>query len=152
MEQVVGQLDLPPYMLGISWSTTERMSKDQNDMIVSNINWERNKLDSVLRQIHDYFLIWEGFKGAKYDILWDEVNLLDETSQAQARLWNAQAAEKIILNVATMIQYGWLDDKKGEDYLRAEGINIKNMPKNWHATTKGIQYVQQVARQLLSGV
>ena len=36
-EQIVSRLGIPPFMLGLSWSSTERMSSEQSDMLTSEI-------------------------------------------------------------------------------------------------------------------
>lgn len=37
LEQIVAKLSIPPFMLGLSWSTTERMSKQQADGLTSEL-------------------------------------------------------------------------------------------------------------------
>ena len=148
LEQIIANLDLPPFMLGISWSSTERISKDQNDMIVTNVNHERDRISHVLDQIIGKFLIYERDFGKKWEVKWNEVNLMDEESQAKARMWNAQANLKIIESMAQMIQYGWISQQDGEEYLRREGIEIKKFPKDWYQTTKGIRFVKSIAAEI----
>lgn len=150
LEQIISELDLPPSMLGVSWATTERMSKDQNDMLVSSIKWERYRLNSIIRQIIDIYLIMTGDAGKRYDVTWTDVNLLDETEQAKARLFNAQANEKTIANVAMMIEYGWQDEAEASDYLRREGIIAGKMPSGWWKSMRGIQFAKKMATELLT--
>jgi hypothetical protein len=45
MEQLVAATGLPPFMLGFSWSTTERMSSQQADMITSEMTAIRRSLE-----------------------------------------------------------------------------------------------------------
>jgi len=151
LEQVVAQIGLPPYMLGISWSTTERMSKDQADMIVGDVNWERDRLEHIIRKVTDMFLILNGKAGAKWKMKWNEVNLLDEENQAKAKLWNAQAAFKMIEATALALGYGWMDDQDAEDFLRREGIIKGKLPAGWYQSFKGRQFVKELAKEYVNG-
>lgn len=95
-ELAVAKSGLAPFMYGLSWSTTERMSKQQADMVVADIESERTILDSIITKTIDLALILNGFAGAKWHHEWNPVNLMDETEQANARFTNAQALEKEI--------------------------------------------------------
>jgi len=148
-EQIIAQLELAPYMLGVAWSTTERMSQHQSDMIVSNVKWERDRLEYIIRQVIDTFLILTGDIGAKWDMRWNDVNLLDEKERAMAGFLDAQRILKMIEAVATMIEHQWMDAQGAEDYLRAEGVIKGKMPKDWYASVKGKQFVYNMAMALL---
>ena len=37
LEQIVAKLSIPPFLLGLNWSTTERMSKQQADILTSEL-------------------------------------------------------------------------------------------------------------------
>lgn len=90
LEQIVAKLSVPPFLLGLSWSTTERMSSQQADILTSELEYYRMILNSVIKKICD---IWLQLKGVRrsYEIVWDNINLQDELELAQARLYNAQA-------------------------------------------------------------
>ena len=90
-EQIVSKLSIPPFMLGLSWSTTERMSAQQADILISEIYYYRTLLTPVLKKIAGVFLKSEGFDGG-VQVEWDEMTLQDETELASARLQNAKAA------------------------------------------------------------
>ncbi len=90
LEQILAKLSVPPFMLGLSWSTTERMSSQQADILTSEIEYYRTLLDCVIRKICDVWLQIHGVSDM-YDIVWDNVNLQDEVELAKARLYNAQA-------------------------------------------------------------
>ena len=38
LEQIVAKLGVPPFLLGLSWSTTERMSAQQADLLTSELS------------------------------------------------------------------------------------------------------------------
>lgn len=94
LEQILAKMSVPPFMLGISWSTTERMSSQQADILTSEIEYYREILDCVITKICDVWLQIHG-SSQEYEIVWDNVNLQDEVELAKARLYNAQA-EKMI--------------------------------------------------------
>ena len=91
LEQIVAKLSIPPFLLGLSWSTTERMSSQQADILTSELEYYRNILNGVIQKICDLWLTLEGID-CDYTIEWENISLQDETELAQARLANAQAA------------------------------------------------------------
>ncbi len=91
LEQIVAKLSIPPFMLGLSWSTTERMSSQQADILTSELEYYRNILNGVIRRICDTWFLLGGID-CDYEIVWENISLQDETELAQARLANAQAA------------------------------------------------------------
>jgi hypothetical protein len=95
-EQVIARFSLPPFMYGLSWSTTERMSTQQADMLVSEIENDRKAFDPVIEQHIDMMLIVNGKAGAKWKHEWQPVNLQDEAEQASAHFQNTQARAKEI--------------------------------------------------------
>ena len=90
MQQIVAKLSIPPFLLGLSWSTTERMSVQQADILTSELDFYRGQLEGCIRRICDLYLRFSG-RSVRYDINWDHVNLQDEVELARARLYNAQA-------------------------------------------------------------
>ena len=90
MEQIVAKTGLPPYMLGFSWSTTERMSQQQADMLTTELEAYRKIITPVLMKIAaKYMEINSLYLPVK--IKWADITLQDETEHAKARLYNAQA-------------------------------------------------------------
>ena len=92
MEQIVAKLSIPPFLLGLSWSSTERMSSQQADILTSELEYYRRLLSPVLCEIGNAYLCSIG-ANAVCQIEWNNINLQDETELAEARLKNAQAAE-----------------------------------------------------------
>ncbi len=92
MEQIVSKLSVPPFLLGLSWSTTERMSSQQADILTSELEYYRRLLDPVLTEICATFLRLCGTDSGAY-IEWENINLQDEEALARSRLLNAQAKE-----------------------------------------------------------
>ena len=90
LEQIVAKLGIPPFMLGLSWSSTERMSAQQADILTSELESYRRLLDPVLCKICDTFLRLHGHS-ATTTTIWNDINLQDEVESAGIRLTNARA-------------------------------------------------------------
>ena len=90
LEQLIAKTGLPPFMLGLSWSTTERMSAQQADLLTSELWSLRRTVEPALRKICRTFLALEGLDD-RMEIVWDEISLQDMTEQAKAELYLAQA-------------------------------------------------------------
>ncbi|MEG0614347.1 MAG: serine/threonine protein phosphatase [Oscillospiraceae bacterium] len=92
LEQIIAKLSIPPFLLGLSWSTTERMSGQQADILTSELQYYRRLLNPVILQIAEAYLRLLG-STSEVEVIWDAINLQDEVEDAEARLKNAQAEE-----------------------------------------------------------
>lgn len=92
MEQLIAKLSIPPFLLGLNWSSTERMSSQQADILTSELEYYRRLLTPVICEIGNAFLCAAG-ADAVCRVEWDNINLQDESALAEARLKNAQAKE-----------------------------------------------------------
>ena len=90
MEQLVAKTGLPPFLLGLSWSTTERMSTQQADLLTSELWALRRTVEPAVRKICRTYLVLEGLDD-RFEIIWDDISLQDITQEAQADLYRAQA-------------------------------------------------------------
>ena len=90
LEQIVAKVGLPPFILGLSWSTTERMSTQQADILTSELWYYRKLLTPIIEKICRCFLRQEGYT-SDFRIIWSEITLQDEVEEARARLLRAQA-------------------------------------------------------------
>ena len=90
LEQLVAKTGLPPFLLGLNWSTTERMSTQQADILTSEIWALRRTVEPVLRKICRTFLAFEGLDD-RLEIIWNDISLQDITQEARAELYRAQA-------------------------------------------------------------
>lgn len=90
LEQIVAKLSIPPFMLGISWSTTERMSSQQADTLTTELAAYRRLLTPVIEKICQLFLRLCG-NSSGVVVLWDDITLQDAVEQAKAGLYSAQA-------------------------------------------------------------
>ncbi len=94
LEQIVAKLSIPPFMLGLSWSTTERMSSQQADALTTEIDAYRRILTPVIEKICSLYLRLLGNSNG-VNVIWDEVTLQDSVELAKANLYNAQAQSLI---------------------------------------------------------
>lgn len=100
LEQIVAKLSIPPFLLGLNWSSTERMSAEQADILTSELEFYRRLLTPVVRKIGEAFLRLHG-SGGDIRVEWNSINLRDETETAEARLKNARAEEIELRNEKT---------------------------------------------------
>lgn len=91
LEQLVSRTGIPPFMLGLNWSSTERMSAQQADLMTSELYALRRALEPVIGKICDLWLRMHGY-ACRFEIIWDDINLQDEVEEAKAALYTAQAA------------------------------------------------------------
>ena len=92
LEQIIGKLGIPPFMLGISWSSTERMSKQQADILTSEIKNYRQLLSPVIEKICKVNLELKGIS-SDLEVNWKSISLDDEVEIARAKLLDAKARE-----------------------------------------------------------
>ena len=90
LEQLVAKVGLPPFLLGLNWSTTERMSTQQADILTSELWALRRTVEPAVMKICRIFLALEGLDD-RVKILWNDISLQDITQEAQADLYKAQA-------------------------------------------------------------
>ncbi len=90
LEQIVSKLSIPPFLLGLSWSSTERMSSQQADILTSELEHYRYLLNPVISKLCTMWLAMNGYN-TKHEIIWSNINLQDEVELANARLINSQA-------------------------------------------------------------
>lgn len=89
LEQLVSRTGLPPFLLGLSWSSTERMSAQQVDMLTSELWGLRRAVQPALERICEQYLTLEGF-GCGAEIIWDDISLQDIVDEAKSALYRAQ--------------------------------------------------------------
>ncbi len=89
LEQIVAKTGIPPFMLGLSWSSTERMSSQQADVLTSELEAYRRILTPVIEKISRFWLVSNGIQD-KAEVVWDDITLQDEVELSKAALYRAQ--------------------------------------------------------------
>lgn len=93
LEQIIAKVHLSGWMLGLQWSTTERLAKYEVEIVLQEATIRaKNKLP-LLTGIVETMLKMKGIKWKKgdWELYFDQPNLHDEVGKAQARFLNAQA-------------------------------------------------------------
>ena len=90
LEQLVAKTGLPPFLLGLNWSTTERRSAQQADILTSELWAISRTVQPAIEKICRTFLALEGLDN-RVQIEWDDISLQDITEEAKADLYRAQA-------------------------------------------------------------
>ena len=108
LEQLVARTGIPPFLLGLNWSSTERMSSQQADIMTSELAALRRTLTPVVEKICTLWLRMHG-KDCAFQVEWEEIdlpdhggggdvtvdwadiNLQDFVEEARAKLYLAQA-------------------------------------------------------------
>ena len=90
LEQIVSKLGIPPFLLGLSWSSTERMSSQQADILTSELEHYRVLLNPVISRVCSMWLAMNGYS-TKHTVNWSNINLQDEVELANARFINTKA-------------------------------------------------------------
>lgn len=90
LEQLISQTGIPPFLLGLNWSSTERMSSQQADMLTSEITALRRTLTPMVERVCRLWLRLHGY-GCRFAVEWDDINLQDLVEEAKAELYREQA-------------------------------------------------------------
>ncbi|MBP7559431.1 MAG: phage portal protein [Armatimonadetes bacterium] len=108
-EQIVSVTGLPPFMLGLSWASTERMSSQQSEVIIAEIHDLRRELEPMVEQLVDLWLALTRRSG-NYRVRWSEVTLQDLSLVAEAQYRQAMALRIETEALLTAVDRGWIDD------------------------------------------
>lgn len=92
LEQLVAKTGLPPFLLGLNWASTERMSRQQADLLTSELWAIRRAAEPALERICELWLRLNGCSCAP-KIVWDDISLQDLVDEAQAAYIRAQTAQ-----------------------------------------------------------
>ncbi len=97
LEQIVAKTGIPPFMLGLNWSSTERMSAQQADLLTTETTAIRRSLTPVVERICRLWLRMHGY-ACGFEVVWDDINLQDQVEEARAELYRQQARKLKIEN------------------------------------------------------
>ena len=92
LEQLIAKTGIPPFMLGLSWSSTERMSAQQADILTSELTALRRSLTPVVERICRLWIRLHGYY-CGFEVVWDDINLQDELEEAKAEWYRQQARQ-----------------------------------------------------------
>ena len=89
LEQILAKMGIPPFLLGLSWSSTERMSSQQADILTSELEAYRRILEPVIVKIVDMHNRLKGIYSG-FTIEWNDITMQDEVDHANARHMDVQ--------------------------------------------------------------
>ena len=95
LEQLVAKTGIPPFMLGLSWSSTERMSAQQSDLLTTEMTAIRRSLTPAVEKVCRMWLRMHGY-GCDCRVVWDDINLQDLLEEAKAG-WYREQTRKLAL-------------------------------------------------------
>lgn len=95
LEQLVSKTGIPPFMLGLNWSSTERMSTQQADLLTTEMTAIRRSLTPVVEKICRMWLRMHGFS-CDFQVVWEDINLQDLLEEAKAA-WYREQTRKLAL-------------------------------------------------------
>ncbi|HEU4753645.1 MAG TPA: hypothetical protein VFU47_11100, partial [Armatimonadota bacterium] len=110
-EQMVAATGLPPWLLGLHWSATERLSVQQADLLVASIEGLRRELQPQVEYLLDLRQRLVGGSG-RFRVAWPAVNLRDAAEQARAVAWEEQATARRIENARRMWELGFWSQER----------------------------------------
>lgn len=100
LEQLISKTGIPPFMLGLSWASTERMSAQQADLLITEMSAIRRTLTPVVSRICRLWLRIHGY-GCAFEVVWDDISLQDLAEEARAQLYLQQARKLALENDST---------------------------------------------------
>lgn len=117
VEEVVTATGIPPFMLGLHWSTTERLSQQQADLLTTNIDTLRSLEEPSIRKAVDLRQRLGARRNAlEYEIKWSDVTLNDLEATARAALQDAQAQESRLRYAERCWQIGFWNQRQAAEY------------------------------------
>ena len=93
LEEIIAKTGLPAWMLGKHWSTTERLSDAEVNMIMAAVRTRQAAKLPLYKKLVRNLLLLRGrtWKRGDWDLEWAQVNLIDIEKLARANFLNSQA-------------------------------------------------------------
>lgn len=95
LQDICGKTGLPSWMLGYSFSTTERRASFEAEMVLADVTVRQEAKTPHFERLISTMLLLRGrtWKPGDWKLEWKQVNLHDIVAQAQANFLNAQAEQ-----------------------------------------------------------
>ncbi|HEY9014927.1 MAG TPA: hypothetical protein VIM84_07680, partial [Gemmatimonadales bacterium] len=90
LEQIVAKTGLPSWMLGLHWSTTERMSSVEASLLGEMIDHIREHLEAEIRYLFTLRQLLVG-RPFEWELEWEAPSIIDQMQTAQAEKTEAEA-------------------------------------------------------------
>lgn len=118
-EQIVSAVELAPFMLGLQWSTTERLSQQQADEIVTFIERVRGEVEPAYMRILDWWARTNGISAPLYPV-WEPVSLQDRVETANAEKVAAEAQRTRADTARIWWANGWVNQTEAAEVAGVE--------------------------------
>lgn len=125
-EQVISTVELAPFMLGLQWSTTERLSQQQADSIIGACDDMRSEIEPDILRILDWVQRLRGLKGT-VEVSWQDINLQDSVETARADLTKAQAQKQRMDNALSAWANGFIDQQQASEESGYDGAVLQQL-------------------------
>jgi hypothetical protein len=124
LEELVMVTGIPPMLLGLSWSSTERMSSVQADLLTSHIDAYRRMIEGTLEKIIRTRQLLKGV-AAPWSFCWPDLSLQDLEATARAANMDAAADLNRLKYAERLWQLGIFDQAKVAEYATGEATLVK---------------------------
>lgn len=125
MEQITAKTGLPPFMFGLQWATTERLSEQQAKLLSALICWLREETTAPITRLLELRQALVGSKG-KWALEWPELSLVDQMETAKAEFMDAQADQVEWENFMEQWRSGIVDEYDVARHFRADLAKLSN--------------------------
>lgn len=115
MEQMVAVTGLPPWLLGLHWSSTERLSIQQADLLMAQIEALRREVQPQverLLELRRQLASPEGRVSGRVRVVWPPVRLHDRVEQARGEALAELARARRIENARRMWELGFWSQER----------------------------------------
>jgi hypothetical protein len=118
IENLLAKLGIPPWMLGLHWSTTGGMSDSEAEVFMAGVRTRQAAKGPLFYNLIRNLLLLRGrtWKKGDWGIEWVQVNLHDIYKQAQANFLNSQAA---MMESTTQ---SWGEEPESDKTYRVKGV------------------------------
>ena len=127
MEQVLSTIELAPFMLGIQWATTERLSQQQGDAVVACVDDVRAELEPDYLMICELFQQLSGMRGS-FKAKWQEFSLQDRVENARAESIEAVAAKTREATATRLWSNGTITQEEYHEMVTGEELESVPVP------------------------
>jgi hypothetical protein len=122
-EQMVAATGLPSWLLGLHWSTTERLSTVQSEMLLADINAMRREISPQLERLFERRQQLAGKRG-KLSLAWQDITLADLVETQRAASWRETSQQVKVERAARMWQLGWWTQERAGKEVDPELVQV----------------------------
>jgi hypothetical protein len=123
IESIITVTLLPPYRFALyDWNSNYRMSTDQAEALKANIYSYRETMTNIADRLMYYFFMSRKRTGAKFKIVWPEIDWTDAKESAETRNLDAETLATIAETYISLWQNQLISDNDVYDSLITIGV------------------------------